>query len=121
MFQQEQGLELDCVYCNEIYQKLKGNCPVCQNSGPRFTPAQMMDTESSQRMLLDELSRLGEFETVHRDDDDREKALEYRRWLSGMIRQLCIYNVDLKEALKNRILDLDWHYKIDPEEGEYPK
>ncbi|MCK5772186.1 MAG: hypothetical protein KAH57_00210, partial [Thermoplasmata archaeon] len=54
----EQGALQGCVYCGVIYPELKGNCPRCGKAGGGFRAAQMMDRESSSRMILDIMNEL---------------------------------------------------------------
>ncbi len=119
MFQMEQGVQTDCIYCNEVYPELKGKCPVCGNRGPKFTPAQMMDRESSQRAVLDRLLSLAEGERGINNNDDKSAVLAYRREIIGVLKSIVIYDFELKGALVCRIRDLDREFEIDPEKGEY--
>jgi len=115
----EQGVQTDCLYCTEVYPELRGRCPVCGNGGPTFTPAQMMDRESSMRAVLDQLFSLAEGEQRIRENDDKSVGIAYRRELIGVLKSMAIYDFELKDAIVARIHDLDREFDIDPEKDEY--
>ena len=51
----EQGLYLDCFYCQDLFPETEGNCKKCQNKKSYFQPAQMMDKETSEQFVLESL------------------------------------------------------------------
>lgn len=119
MFEMEQGVMTDCIYCTVVYTELRGKCPRCGNKGPTFKPAQMMDRESSQRAVLDCLFSLAGGERGINNNDDKPAGMAYRRELIGLLKMMTIYNFDLKDAIVARIRDLDREFEIDPVEDEY--
>ena len=98
----EQGAIQSCIFCDLIYPETKGNCPECNNSGSGFRPAQMMDRESSSRMILNLMN-----ETDLSDYHSIEEAEEKRKKLIFLLRDIALYGFDIKDALVTMIKDLD--------------
>ena len=100
--QPEQGAIQSCIYCDLIYPETKGNCSECDNSGPGFRQAQMMDRESSSRMILNMMNEI-DLSDFH----DIERAEEKRKELISLLGDVVLYDFNIKGALVTRIRDLD--------------
>jgi len=117
--QMEQGAIVPCGYCGDIYPELKGNCPVCKGGGPSFRPARMMDRETSSRELLPQILMLHALEeSINGEEGKPGEALvkEYRQALISLVEKINLYDFDLKEALAQKLRELDSEFEIDPEE-----
>jgi len=119
MFDMEQGVMTDCIYCRDVYPQLHGDCPVCRNAGSSFTPARMMDRNTSLGEVFNEILHLAEVEENIRKEPDQSAGKEYRRQLLCVLRNMMIHDFDLTEAVVLRIHQLDEEFDIAPESGEY--
>ncbi len=118
--QMEQGAIMDCIYCGDIYPNLGDECPACQNSEPAFHPARMMDRDSSLRELLPMLLEMHEHEKqVQQEEPSAERIEIYRKKLISMVGKINLYGFDIKEALIQRVHDLDVEFDIDPRKGTF--
>lgn len=104
----EQGAIQSCIYCDLIYPETKGNCPECNNSGPAFREAQMMDRDSSSRMILNIMNDI-DLSDYHEIEETEEK----RKKLISLLREIVLYRFDIKDALVTRIRDLDQEIQAD--------
>jgi len=66
----EQGTLLECPYCTLLHPELKSsaNCPKCHGQSPIFTPARMMDKETSEREVWFEIMELAIIWNNYRND-----------------------------------------------------
>ena len=88
---------MNCIYCYIIYPELKGNCPKCGKAGGGFRAAQMMDRESSSRMILD---MMNDTDLLHdRNEEKRERLI-------SLLRDVVLYDFDLVSALALRIREM---------------
>jgi hypothetical protein len=100
--QPQQGAIQSCIFCDLIYPKTKGNCNECNNSGSGFRSAQMMDRESSSRMILNSMNEI-DLSDFHEIEEVKMK----RERLISLLRDIVLYHFDISEALVTRIKDLD--------------
>ncbi len=109
--QPEQGAIQGCIYCDLIYPETKGNCPECMNSGPGFRQAQMMDRESSSRMILNIMNEmdLSDFNQIEEAGAKRERYI-------SLLKDIILYDFDIRSALITRIKDLDLELGLNMEE-----
>ena len=115
---QEQGTIMDCGYCKDVYPDLGKDCPLCHGSGPAFRPARMMDRYTSNSELLQDLYWMFELEMKMRESGDRSKEaiLEYKSDMVRMIEKIGLYQFTLRDALIQRIWEMDQEFEIDPKE-----
>lgn len=115
----EQGAMMDCRYCRDIYPDLKGECPSCRGGGPSFRPARMMDKETSLREVLPGVLGLWELELKIREAEESDQDLikHYRNALIRTVEEIGLYDFNIKDALVQRIRDLDQEFEIDPKKG----
>lgn len=97
----EQGALQGCVYCGVIYPELKGNCPRCGKAGGGFRTAQMMDRDSSSRMILDVMNDL-DISSCHEAEDAGAK----RESLISLLKDISLYDFDIVSALALRIREM---------------
>ena len=100
----EQGLWTECVYCTMVNTEIGKDCPYCNGNFYYFQPAQMMDKSSSQQMILKSLTELKPiFDTYYSNEEDKNNAAYLKKMLLGILKDVNIYNFDLKDALINYI------------------
>lgn len=100
--QPDQGAIVGCVYCELIYPERKGSCPECNNSGLGFRQAQMMDRDSSSRMILNSMNDI-DLSDLH----EIEQVEMKRKRLIALLEDITLYGFDIQEALVRRIKELD--------------
>lgn len=105
---------MDCIFCKYIYPELSAEeCPVCNGKGNIFQPARMMDRETSQQFVFDELINIlihfNEKNIHHLDTAplDVEEANRLKQALIRMIQFIEIYGFDLKATLRDLVHALD--------------
>jgi hypothetical protein len=96
---QEQGTIVDCVYCGLIKPELKGTkkCPKCGGVSSSFKPLRMMDKNTSERELLNQIFR------IQMDQDGKIPTDE----LLNLLTRVGVYNFDFKSALINLIREIE--------------
>jgi hypothetical protein len=116
----EQGTIMDCGYCGKIYPDLKGaGCPKCNDSGPTFRPARMMDRRTSLMEILPRIFDMyvPEKELHETNDPSPELISQYRDRLISLVETVGLYQFNIKDALMGRIYELDMEFDIDPATG----
>ena len=122
--EKDQGLLIDCIHCTILYRGTeRKKCPECMGAKSYFVPAQMMDKNSSQTMIITEIitfiKEQSNFLLVNTKiesltTDDIKKV---RREYFNLLKKLIIYQFDLQEYIKNSILQLDERLNLS---GELP-
>lgn len=113
----EQGCQMECFYCREVYPSLKGQkCPYCGGAGTFFQPAQMMSKELSQETLI---KSLGGFfrrweQSLEVSELSKEKADALKKSILGLIKEICICNFDVKDALISLVHRIDQAHDLAP-------
>jgi hypothetical protein len=110
IFNQEQGVLMDCIYCKDLYPNRKENCPRCKGNRSYFQPAQMMDTNSSQNHILQTMSNFFE---IFKSEKDQTQALTLKKKAIHLLEKIKIYNFDLKSALIDLIYELDAEFELE--------
>lgn len=112
--EKEQGLLLECIHCTVLYpSEERPNCPECKGAKMYFVPAHMMDKESSQNMIITELSTFfkeqNDFLPVHEHADvfTQENAEKLRKEGFRLLKKLIMYDFDFQEYLKDLIRQLE--------------
>ncbi|MFW3146581.1 MAG: hypothetical protein ACMUIE_07195 [Thermoplasmatota archaeon] len=110
-FSPQQGALQNCVYCSIIYPELKGDCPRCGGAGTRFREARMMDRESSSLLILEMIN-----ETDLSGYHEIEEAMKKRERLIALLRDIVLYDFDIRSAIITRIKDIDNELDVDIKE-----
>ena len=114
---QEQGCQMTCFYCQEVYPHLKGpKCPYCSGTGSFFQPAQMMSKELSQETITRSLAGFFQRwdESLEISELSKEKADALKKSILGLIKEICIYNFDFKETLISLVHRIDQFHDLAP-------
>ena len=117
-FEREQGIIIECIHCTILYpNENRPNCPECKGAKSYFIPAQMMDKQSSIRYIITELIKILANQENLKDFDNTESlpvdTLDImRNNLFNLLKNIVIYNFNVKNICKDLILDIDKQLKI---------